>query len=97
MSRTRKNVKAEAPRRYRVTLVKTVTFRLTSVIEVEIDDATIDWKAGKSRICAEAERLLEAERVAGVEREWSTTFAFNGENREFSIDGASIQEIDPHM
>lgn len=90
MSRTRKNVKAEAPRRYRVTLVKTVTFRLTSVIEVEIAPPFYD-----NEVIKKATEALEAEAASGVEREWSTTFVDG--NREFSIDGASIQEIDPHM
>lgn len=41
MSRTSKKVKDSQPRRYKITLVKTVTFRLTSVMEVQINDGDI--------------------------------------------------------
>lgn len=97
MSRASKKVKDSQPRRYKITLVKTVTFRLTSVTEVQINDGAIAWNKsdGKSRIEAAAEHVLEAERLAGIEREWSTTFVDG--NHEISVDQSSIQEIEPHI
>lgn len=97
MSRASKKVKDSQPRRYKITLVKTVTFRLTSVTEVQINDGDISWNKtiGKSRIEAAAEQALEAERLAGIEREWSTTFVDG--NHEISVDRSSIEEIEPHI
>ncbi len=93
MRRPVKKVKGSQAKRYRATLEKTVTFRLTTVIEVDVPPSASP--VGKWHILHAAQAALEAERIAGIEREWSTKFVDG--NREFFVDEASIQEVEPHM
>ncbi len=77
MGRAARKVKTVAPRRYRVTLEKYVTLRLTTTIDVDaetIEPATTqrEKESNASKINRELKARLAAEKKAGIERQWST-------------------------
>lgn len=94
MANPKRKVKPSAIKRYRVTLEKTVMLRLHTTMEVQVRKPITDSQR-ITDIHHAARLKLDAERAAGTEREWSTSF-IDG-NHEFSIDWGSIEEIEPHI
>jgi len=95
MARQAHKVKGKSPRRYRVKLEKTVTFRLSSYIEVEAGPEAMVNRGRNFTVKNAVEEAIAAEKAAGVERQWLTETS--DLDSSFAIDWSSIQEIDPHI
>jgi hypothetical protein len=89
-----RKVKPSATKRVRMTLEKTVTYRMLTVVELEVEIKTDSGERCRSLRQA-ARRQLEAEQRQGIERQWLTEKV--DENSEFSVVWGSIQEIAPHI
>jgi hypothetical protein len=93
VTRARK-VKSSATKRVRMTLEKTVTYRMLTVVELDV--ATNADSGERCRALRQAaRRQLEAEQRQGIERQWLTEKV--DENSEFPVVWGSIQEIAPHI
>jgi hypothetical protein len=95
MATQARKVKGKPPRRYRVKLVKTVTFRLSSYIEVEMGPDAPANGFRNFTVKNAVEEAVAAEKAAGAERQWLTETS--DLDSSFAIDWSSIQEIDPHI
>lgn len=93
MGTPKRKVKKSATKRFSVQLEKTVTLRLTSVIEVEI--AEPDRGKLFAALQEAIRQKLAVERCNDIEREWLTNKV--DENSEFSFSPSSIAEITPHL
>ena len=82
------------PRKYRVTLQKTVTLHQFSTIEVEVDGRYGDGDRNYG-IQNAVKMALAEEAARGDEREWSSGKVHTSEN--YRIRWGLIQEIESHI
>lgn len=94
----RRPAKVNLPKKghFRVTIEKTVTLHLTSVVELDIflnGDETAISRARKLKRAVKEQ--LQRESRVGIEREWYTEKM--SEKSEFEVKASSIGEDDAHI